>query len=177
MTLYHHLGREARHLPTTCEARQKSWMRRSPSVASAPEKSNNASRARRARPRHGPHSCAMTVPTRTHRPGSPEPPAGGVWRSGAGRPWPRRRAGDQRAQVRPPGEGPCGAQAPGSPFSDLRGADTAFSARGFRLLFTHPSASGNTQRLAPGPEPRHTSQARGTRQPMADARKRLDGGS
>lgn len=75
MTLYHHLGMEARHLPTTCEAWQKSWMRRPPSVASAPEKSNDASRARSARPRHGPHSCAMTAPTRSHWPGSLEPPA------------------------------------------------------------------------------------------------------
>lgn len=63
-------------------------------------------------------------PHRTRRLGSREPPAVGVSRSGAGRPWLRRRAGGRRVQVLEAREGPRGAQAPGRPFSDLWGADT-----------------------------------------------------
>lgn len=131
MTLYHHLGMAARHLPTIFETWQNSWTPRSPSAASAPERSSDASRARRAQHRFGPHSCAMTGSTRPRRQGR-ELPAVGVSRSGAGRPFPRTRTGAPRAQVRAFAEGSAGCCAGSrhrggareAPFSDLRCAVT-----------------------------------------------------
>lgn len=108
MTLYHHLGMDARHLPTTFGTWQKSWTPRSPLASLAPPRSSSASRARSAPHQLGPHSCAMTGSTRLPR-GGLEPPAVGVSRSGAGRPLPRTRTGAPRVQLRQLAEGPRGA--------------------------------------------------------------------
>lgn len=52
------------------------WTSRSPSAASAPKRSNDASRARSAGHRLGPHSCAMTSSTGRAQ---TKPPAAGRW--------------------------------------------------------------------------------------------------
>lgn len=80
------------------------WTPRSPSAASAPKRSSEASRARSAPHRLGPHSRAMTGSTRPPGQGL-EQPAAGVSRSGAGRPSPRTRTGAPGVRVRALPEG------------------------------------------------------------------------
>lgn len=112
-------------------------MLRSRSAARTPERSSDPSRARSARPRLSPHSCAIARSAETRR-RRHKPPAVGVSRSGAGSPSPRTRTGAPRVQVPALREGPPGAEAPGSRLSgpSVRG-HPAFSARDAWVCSSH----------------------------------------
>lgn len=110
------------------------WTLRSPSAASAPKRSSEASRARSTPHRLGPHSCAMTGSTRQRR-RSLKRLAVRVSRSGAGRPLPRTRTGEPRVQVLALPEG-------------LRGAALALPPASRGLPLVGPSVRGRCVRYA-----------------------------
>lgn len=171
-----------RPLPSTpprTPADPSPWMLGSASVASARKRSSDASRTRSARPRRGPHSCAMAgmrgrrveAASRLRGVGGSRDAAHACWRPAS--------SGAE------PGEGPQSSRVSGSPFSrPTANTQDALPVHYTTLpstLLTRLQPLGDPRRL-PSPPP-HTKlrsatppNAPGAPESMADAWKQLESG-